>query len=91
MPRNDTWFAVPAGTGANNPAVPSGRGDAIPTLATELTLANIDDCFVDFDLGDTVRIDLGSIGISGRFRAKVKALDAGSRTLTVSGELLRDV
>jgi hypothetical protein len=85
------WFAVAPGIGANNPAVPSGRGDRPLTLATELTLANIDDCFTTVDLGDTCRVELGSIGVTGRFRVMIKALDVGSQTLTVSGEMLRDV
>ena len=83
------WSGVPIGIGANNPAVPGDRTHPLPTLSTELTLANIDDAFLSFDLGDTVYIELGSIGICGRFRTKVRALDVASQTLTVSGELLK--
>lgn len=85
-----SWFGVPVGILANSPAVPSGRTQALPTISTELTLASIDDAFLAFDLGDTVRVELGSIGIGGRFRVLVRALDVASQTLTVSGELLKD-
>lgn len=84
------WYAVPVGIGANNPAVAARRHVPPPTVPVELTLANIDGCFLDFDLGDTVRVDLGSIGVTGRFRAMSKALDAATQTLTVAGELLKD-
>lgn len=84
------WMGVAIGIGANNPAVAGQRHTPLPTVPVELTLANIDGCFLAFDLGDTIRIDLGSTGTCGRFRAMVKALDVSSQTLTVSGELLRD-
>lgn len=84
------WYAVPVGIGANNPAVAARRHVPPPTVPVELTLANIDNCFLAFDLGDTVRVDLGSIGVTGRFRAMSKALDAATQTLTVAGELLKD-
>lgn len=84
------WMGVAVGIGANNPAVASRRHVPPPTVPVELTLANVDDCFRAFDLGDTIRIDLGSIGVTGRFRAMTKALDVATQTLTVAGELLRD-
>jgi hypothetical protein len=84
------WSGVPVGIGANSPAVPGDRTHPLPTTATELTLANIDDAFLSFALGDTVYVELGSIGVHGRFRANVRALEVTSQTLTVSGELLKD-
>lgn len=84
------WYSVAVGIGANNPAVAGRRHVPPPTVPVELTLANIDNCFLAFDLGDTVRVDLGSIGVTGRFRAMSKALDAATQTLTVAGELLKD-
>lgn len=84
------WYAVPVGIGANNPAVAARRHVPPPTVPAELTLANIDGCFLAFDLGDTVRVDLGSIGVTGRFRVMSKALDVATQTLTVAGELLKD-
>lgn len=84
------WRSVAVGIGANNPAVAGRRHAPPPTVPVELTLANIDTCFLAFDLGDAVRIDLGSIGVTGRFRAMSKALDVASQTLTVAGELLKD-
>lgn len=84
------WSGVAVGIGANNPAVAARRHVPPPTVPVELTLANIDGCFLAFDLGDTVRVDLGSIGVTGRFRAMSKALDVATQTLTVAGELLRD-
>lgn len=84
------WSGVPVGIGANNPAVPARRHVPPPTAPTELTLANIDGCFLAFDLGDTVRVELGSRGTTGRFRVMSKALDVAPQTLIVAGELLRD-
>jgi hypothetical protein len=84
------WVGKLPGVGANNPSVPAKRGVSAPTIPVELTLANIDDCFSLFDLGDTVRIDLGSVGVSGRFRMKSKALDVAGNVLTVAGDLLKD-
>lgn len=84
------WARVAVGIGANNPAVAGRRHVPPPTLPVELTLANIDGCFLAFDIGDTVRVDLGSIGVTGRFRAMSKALDVATQTLTVAGELLKD-
>lgn len=83
------WAGLPPGVGANHPGVAGRRHVPPPTVPCELTIANRDGCFGWFDLGDTVRIDLGS-GKSGRFRALMKALDVASQTLTVAGELLRD-
>jgi hypothetical protein len=80
----------PVGIGAHNPAVAGRRHVPPPTVPAELTLANVDGCFGAFDLGDTVRVELGSVGVTGRFRAMVKALDVASQALTVSGELMRD-
>lgn len=84
------WLGLPVGLGANNPAVAGRRHVPPPSVPCELTLANRDGCFGWFDLGDTVRVELGSNGATGRFRAIVKALDVASQELTVSGELLRD-
>lgn len=84
------WSGVAVGVGANNPAVPSRRHAPPPTVPVELTLTNRDDCFLAFDIGDTVRVDIGSVGVTGRFRAMTKALDVASQTLTVAGELLKD-
>jgi len=84
------WSGSAPGVGANHPGVPSIRHAPPPTVPLELTLANIDDAFMTFDLGDTVRVELGSIGVTGRFRAMSKALDVASQTLSVSGELLKD-
>lgn len=84
------WAMVAVGIGANNPAVAGRRHVPPPTVPVELTLANIDGCFLAFDLGDTVRVDLGSVGVTGRFRAMSKALDCATQTLTVAGELLKD-
>lgn len=84
------WGGVAVGIGANNPAVAGTRHVPPPTVPVELTLANIDNCFLAFDLGDTVRVDLGSVGVTGRFRAMSKALDVSTQTLTVAGELLKD-
>lgn len=84
------WVGLPVGMGANNPAVAGMRHVPPPTVPAELTLANRDGCFRWFDLGDTVRVDLGGNGITGRFRAMVKSLDVASQALTVSGELMRD-
>ncbi len=84
------WASVAVGIGANNPAVAARRHVPPPTVPVELTLANIDGCFLAFDLGDTVRVDLGSVGVTGRFRAMSKALDTATQTLTVAGELLKD-
>jgi len=85
------WAGFPVGVSANHPGVPSQAHAGLPTVATELTLANVDDCFLAFDIGDTVRVELGSVGVTGRFRAHMKALDVASQSLTVSGELLVDV
>ena len=84
------WASVAVGIGANNPAVAARRHVPPPTVPVELTLANVDGCFLAFDLGDTVRVDLGSVGVTGRFRAMSKALDTATQTLTVAGELLKD-
>lgn len=84
------WRAVVIGIGANNPAVASKRHAPPPTVPVELTLANVDNCFRAFDIGDTVRIDLGSVGVTGRFRIMSKSLDVASQALTVAGELLKD-
>jgi hypothetical protein len=84
------WVGRPPGVGANNPSIPSSRFAPQLTIPTELTLANIDGLFSVFDLGDTVRIELGSIGVCGRFRMKSKALDVVSQSLSVSGDLLKD-
>lgn len=84
------WASSPIGIGAHNPAVPSRRNVPLPTVPVELTLANTDGCFLWFDLGDTVRIDLGSTGTTGRFRVQTKGLDVTAQTLTVAGELLKD-
>lgn len=84
------WVGLPVGMGANNPAVAGRRHVPPPTVPCELTLANVDGCFRWFDLGDTVRVELGGNGTTGRFRARVKALDVASQALTVSGDLMRD-
>lgn len=85
-----TWSGMAVGIGANNPAVAGRRHAPPPTLPAELTLADIDGAWSACGLGDTVRIDLGSLGTTGRFRTLNRALDVGSQTLTVSGEFLRD-
>lgn len=85
------WVGKPPGVGANNPSVPSSRRAPQPTIPMELTLANINDAFAVFDLGDTVRVELGSLGMSGRFRMRSKALDVASQALTAAGDFLRDV
>lgn len=84
------WVGLPVGLGANNPAVAGRRHVPPPTVPAELTLANRDGCFRWFDLGDTVRVELGSIGVTGRFRVLTKGLDVASQALTVAGELMRD-
>ncbi len=42
------------------------------------------------ELGDVVRLEIGSAGFSGWFRPTVMALDATERTMTWAGEALRD-
>lgn len=84
------WAGLPPGVGANHPAVLARRHAPPPTVPAELTLAPVDGCFAWCGLGDTVRIDLGSTGVSGRFRILTRGLDVATRTLTVAGELLRD-
>ena len=84
------WQGLPVGIGANNPAVAGRRHVPPPTVPCELTLANVDGCFRAFDLGDTVRVELGSVGATGRFRVQMKYLDVATQALTVAGELLRD-
>ncbi|MGE0544755.1 MAG: hypothetical protein AB7R89_31750 [Dehalococcoidia bacterium] len=83
------WLGLRPGVGANHPGVAGRRHMPAPTVPCELTLANRDGCWAWFDLGDTVRIELGN-GRSGRFRPLVQALDVASGALTVSGDLLRD-
>jgi hypothetical protein len=84
------WLGQRPGIGAHNPAVPNDPRAPIHTVSIELTLVNRDDCFQTFDLGDTVRVDIGSIGLCGRFRGVTKGLDGASHALTIAGELLRD-
>lgn len=84
------WSGVAVGIGANNPAVAGRRHIPPPTVPVQLDLANTDGCFLAFDIGDTVRVDLGSIGVTGRFRVMNKGLDVTTQVLTVSGELLKD-
>lgn len=92
------WFAtanapaaaIPVGVGVNSPAVPGNRLAPPPTVPVEMQLADTDGCWAWFDLGDTVRIDLGSCGFAGRFRVLLRALDAASGTMTVAGEAMAD-
>lgn len=53
--------------------------------AVELTLCDEDRAFGKFDIGDTVRVELGLAGVSGRVRIYVISLDVSTGTMIVSG------
>lgn len=80
-----------AGGGSATPAAPNAaRFAPLPTVPIELTVADADHCWASFDVGDTIRVELGSVGFAGRVRVSVKALDSAAGELTVSGEALED-
>lgn len=81
---------VPPGVGGNSPGVPGGRFSPPRTVPVELTLADADGCWAWFGLGDTVRVELGSVGFAGRFRVLARAVDAASGEMTAAGECLPD-
>ena len=84
------WRGVPVGIGANTPAMPTPRASPLPTTPLQMTLSNRDNCWTWCDLGNTVRVELGSIGLSGRFRIYSRGLNWAANTLTVAGEALGD-
>jgi hypothetical protein len=53
--------------------------------AVELTLCDADGAFGKFDVGDTIRVELGLAGISGRVRVHVLSLDVSTGTMIASG------
>ncbi len=89
-PSTPHWALAPPGVGANHPGVPSGHQLHLPTTPLQVTLANVDDVWRAIDLGDTVRIELGSAGFGGRFRIVSRALDLASGELHLAGEALED-
>lgn len=84
------WQGVAPGIGANNVAVPSTRHLPPPTIPISGDLTNVDGIFGEFDIGDTVKLELGSIGFVGRFRVLAKAIDGASGILSVSGDAMID-
>jgi len=84
------WMGVPVGIGTNTPAIPTDNATPLPTTPTQLTVANRDGCWRHLELGNTVRVDLGSIGLCGRFRVMTRGYDSVTGTLDIAGELLGD-
>lgn len=84
------WAAQPPGVGANNPAVAAPRHLPPPTVPVELTIADRDQIWAAFDIGDTVRLELGSIGFVGRFRCLVRAVDTTTGAMSAAGEGMQD-
>lgn len=84
------WALSPRGVGANQPGVPAGHTLHLPTTPLEITIANVDNVWSALDLGDTVRVELGTPGFAGRFRIMTMALDASEGELHLAGEALED-
>lgn len=84
------WRGVPVGIGANTPAMPTPRASPLPTTPLQMTLSNRDNCWAWCEVGNTVRVELGSIGLSGRFRVMSRGFSQSANTLTVAGEALGD-
>lgn len=85
-----TWPEQPPGTSTHSLAVPPGKGLEPQTIPCQLTVINQDNLWRKVDLGDVVRIEVGSAGFSGWFRLLIKALDATERTMSWAGEALPD-
>lgn len=84
------WAGMPVGIGANTPAIPSVHGAPLPTTPMSLEVSNARKTWRLFDVGDTVHVDMGSVGFCGRLRIMVKAVDVSGQSLTVGGEALED-
>lgn len=74
--------------------VPPGPGVAVDyplppaTIPMEMVIRNTDDAWRVTQLGDSVRVDIGSAGFSGIFRVMGRGIDVASDTMTLAGEAM---
>lgn len=62
-----------------------------PRQSLSLTLANEDNCFGWFGIGDRIRVTLGSAGTTVIYRPLAIALDEDTGTMTTAGEVVEVV
>jgi hypothetical protein len=76
---------------ANEPRSQAVWANYLPlTTPLSITVADVDACWRAFDVGDRIRVDLGSGGFAGTLEVMERGLDAAAGTMIVSGDAMVD-
>lgn len=84
------WEEQPAGVGMRTLWVPQPPHSLLETTPCEVAVRDVDHAWGECQIGNVVRLLVGSAGFSGFFRILNRGYDAAAGVLALSGEALSD-